>query len=90
MKKISIRNQLSLLSVALYSLPVWSMTIMNDGELSTVDGQSLVALSYLAPTDTGNFESAKNLGFYKLGIEATVEANLNIKKLQLGCGGANW
>ena len=89
MKKISIRNQLSLLSVALYSLPVWSMTIMNDGELSTVDGQSLVALSYLAPTDTGNFESAKNLGFYKLGIEATVEANLNIKKLQLGCGGAN-
>lgn len=89
MKKISLQKRLSVLSAALCALPVWSMSIMNDGELSTVDGQSLVTLSYLAPTDAGNFESANNIGFYKLGFEADVEANLNMKKLQLGCGGVN-
>ncbi|MDO8416157.1 MAG: hypothetical protein Q7S87_08110 [Agitococcus sp.] len=89
MKKISLYKLLSLLCVALYALPVWSMSIMNDGELSTAEGQSLVTLSYLAPTDAGNFEAANNVGFYKLGFEAEVAANLNIKKLQLGCGGVN-
>lgn len=89
MKKISLQKRLSVLSAALCALPVWSMSIMNDGELSTVDGQSLVTLSYLAPTDAGNFESANNIGFYKLGFEVDVEANLNMKKLQLGCGGVN-
>ncbi|MDC5073058.1 hypothetical protein NRA08_18460, partial [Acinetobacter baumannii] len=30
-----------------------------------------------------------NVGFYKLGLEAELEINANIRKLQLGCGGVN-
>ncbi len=62
---------------------------MTDEELAASTGQALINLSYLAPTDAGNYESANNIGFYKLGLEAEVELNANIKKLQLGCGGTN-
>ena len=69
--------------------PVWAMSTLSDEELSDTQGQALFNLSYLAPGDRGNFETASNVGFYRLGIEAEIEANLNIKKLQLGCGGVN-
>ncbi|MCB1659408.1 MAG: hypothetical protein KDI39_14410, partial [Pseudomonadales bacterium] len=68
---------------------VWAMSELSDAELAEVDGQALFNLSYLSPSDTGNYESANNIGFYKLGVEAEIAANLNIKKLQLGCGGVN-
>ena len=68
---------------------VWAMSELSDYELSDTSGQALFNLSYLAPTDSGNNETANNIGFYKLGIEAEIAANLNIKKLQLGCGGIN-
>lgn len=68
---------------------VWAMSELSDSELAEVDGQALFNLSYLAPGDAGNNESANNIGFYKLGFEAEIAANLNIKKLQLGCGGVN-
>ncbi|MBL0231560.1 MAG: hypothetical protein IPP76_12485 [Moraxellaceae bacterium] len=86
MKKITI-------AATLYSLlmvqPVWAMSTLSDEELSDTQGQALFNMSYLSPSDTGNFESLNNVGFYKLGVEAEVELNLNIKKLQLGCGGVN-
>ena len=69
--------------------PVWAMSTLSDEELAKIDGQALFNLSYLAPGDAGNNETANNIGFYKLGIEAEIAANLNIKKLQLGCGGIN-
>ncbi|WP_336033283.1 hypothetical protein [Acinetobacter bereziniae] len=73
---------------------------MSDEQLSETTGQALMSLSYIAPTDATNLEAkrkdgagniigAKNIGFYKLGLEAELELNANIKKLQLGCGGAN-
>lgn len=69
------------------------MTMLTDEELSAQDGQALLNLSYLAPTDatnpTSNNAAGQNIGFYKLGIEGKVEINANIKKLQLGCGGVN-
>lgn len=67
----------------------WAMSVLSDEELSDTQGQALMNLSYLAPSDASNFEGANNIGFYKLGFEAKVEANLNLKKLQLGCGGVN-
>ena len=66
-----------------------AMSLMSDEELSVIDGQSLFNLSYLSPGDTSNHEAANNIGFYRLGVEAEIAANLNIKKLQLGCGGIN-
>ncbi|HRH92785.1 MAG TPA: hypothetical protein PLW01_12885 [Agitococcus sp.] len=86
MKKIIIAASLSSLCSA---QTLWAMTALTDEELATVDGQALMNLSYIAPGDAANFETANSIGFYKLGFEAKVEANLNLKKLQLGCGGVN-
>ncbi len=66
---------------------------MSDEQLSNTTGQALMSLSYIAPTDSTNlmtkYSSDKNIGFYKLGLEAEMEMNANIKNLQLGCGGVN-
>ena len=66
-----------------------SLQALSDEELAAHAGQALMNLSYMAPGDAGNFMSGSNIGFYKLGMEAEVELNANIKKLQLGCGGIN-
>ncbi|MCH7391531.1 hypothetical protein [Acinetobacter dispersus] len=71
-----------------------TMQSMTDSELSATTGQALMSLSYVSPTDLANKEAQrpggdKNIGFYKLGLEAEMELNVNIKKLQLGCGGVN-
>ncbi|WP_047473301.1 hypothetical protein [Acinetobacter sp. ZOR0008] len=66
---------------------------MSDSELSATRGQALMSMSYIAPNDSANLEklrdSSSNVGFYKLGLEAELEINANIRKLQLGCGGVN-
>lgn len=61
--------------------------VLNDKELSQVDAQSLLDLAYTSPTDAGNPNN--NIGFYRLGINADLQLNANIKKFQLGCGGVN-
>ncbi|MEC7119425.1 MAG: hypothetical protein VXW65_05950, partial [Pseudomonadota bacterium] len=66
---------------------------LSDEEMSATQGQALFNLSYIAPNDADNLEkqrvASSNIGFYKLGLEAEVELNLNARKLQLGCGGVN-
>ena len=64
---------------------------LTDSEMSAATGQSLFTLQYLAPGDTGNSynNTNGNIGFYKFGMEAELQLNANIKKLQLGCGGVN-
>ncbi|MFW1766489.1 hypothetical protein ACG9X2_13620 [Acinetobacter bereziniae] len=62
---------------------------LNDTELSKVQGQALMSLGYIAPNDAANKMQGQGIGFYKLGLEAELELNANIKKLQLGCGGIN-
>ena len=52
-----------------------SMVDLTDDELSKVQGQALMSLSYISPVDTENLESTrtgstKDIGFYKLGMEA--------------------
>lgn len=72
---------------------------MSDEELSATQGQALISMAYTAPRNvngtlgdgtgangTGNY---LNYGYYKLGLEAKMELNANIRSLQLGCGGAN-
>ncbi|EPF81816.1 hypothetical protein [Acinetobacter rudis] len=88
----SIKISLSLLCTCFISYAnanELGLQALNDSELSNVNGQALLSLSYLAPTDSMNKMQAENVGFYKLGMEADVELNTNIKKLQLGCGGIN-
>lgn len=59
---------------------------LQDNELNQITGQSLFSMSYIAPTESGN---SSNLGFYSLALEATLELNANIRRVQLGCGGVN-
>lgn len=66
-----------------------NLQVMSDQELSDTNGQALLSLSYIAPNDQENKMSGQGIGFYKLGMEADIELNANIKKLQLGCGGVN-
>lgn len=66
------------------------LQVMSDQELSETNGQALLSLSYVAPGDAANKMPANNaIGFYKMGLETDLNLNVNIKKLQLGCGGVN-
>lgn len=84
---------LVLTSLALFSLPAYSFEPLNDDAMRNVDGQALFTLSYLAPNDSTNHATdtngSKNIGFYRMGMEAEIELNANIQNLQLGCGGVN-
>ena len=58
------------------------LTELSDKEMSQVEGQALMSLSYLAPTDAKNPMkniTGNDIGFYKLGMEAELELNANIK-----------
>lgn len=56
---------------------------LSDSEMANVEAQAFMSLSYLDQKNNPN----KNIGFYRLGLEADIELNANIKRLQLGCGG---
>ena len=56
-----------------------AMTALDDQALSEVDGQALLNLTKEAGTN--------NIEFFKLGMNAELSLNANIKSLQLGCGG---
>lgn len=60
------------------------LTALTDTELSAETGQALFNMSYIAP---GGSNPSADVGFYKLGMEAQLDLNANIKKFQLGCGG---
>lgn len=66
-----------------------TMASLSDTELSAVNGQALISLSHIAPNDSSNKMSGQGVGFYKLGLERDLNLNVNIRKLQLGCGGVN-
>ena len=76
-----------------HALMPTTMQPLTDAELAATEGQALMSLSYIAPTDAANAERLRggdpSIGFYRLGMEATLELNANIKRLQLGCGGTN-
>jgi hypothetical protein len=85
---------LALSGLAIGSSHAAALQPLTDQQLSETTGQALMSLTYTAPTDANNLEykrdgGAINIGFYKLGLEADLELNANIKKLQLGCGGVN-
>ena len=86
-----------LASQLLFCSNVNALISLDDQELAKETGQALFTLSYIAPNDNANLMKGKNIGgtsvgsfgFYKLGMEAEIDINTNIRKLQLGCGGQN-
>lgn len=86
MKPLFSKPLLSLFALVglLGSFPAFAMVEMRDEQLSQVTGQALLQMGK-TPSQTGS----DGLTFYKAGLDAKVELNLNIEKLQLGCGGVN-
>ena len=79
-----------LMSMNTYSYAADGLTGLTDDEMAAETGQALFNLSYTAPGDVKNaMPSSTQVGFYRLGFEAEVAINANIKNLQLGCGGVN-
>lgn len=77
-------TMLILSSSVMLSVPAFAMQAISDQELSEISGQALFYTQYTAPNAA---TTSTNFGFYRVGIEATMELNANIRKLQLGCGG---
>ena len=64
------------------------LSSLDDNEMSEAVGQALLYMGTTqGSTISGGDYSA--FTFYKMGFQAEIEANLNIKTLQLGCGGVN-
>lgn len=66
---------------------VLAMVPLEDSEMAEVTGQSLLVADYIAPSGSTNSET--DFHYYRMGLDALVEMNVNIDKLQLGCGGYN-
>lgn len=72
------------------------LTALTDVELSSVTGQSgslflsdRIGPNELANPDPGGLGGASNFTFHRMGLDARLDLNVNISKLQLGCGGIN-
>lgn len=68
---------------------VSDMVQLSDSEMSDEVGQALLGMTFTAPSATGTGANYTDYGYYKVGLEAKMELNLNIRNLQLGCGGRN-
>lgn len=68
-----------------------AMTAMDEAEMSEVNGQagSLFVADRITPNELENPNAYSGYTFYRMGLDAKLEMNLNISKLQLGCGGVN-
>lgn len=82
MKKIILATIAALVLVLGMTKMSYAMTTLDDESLSDVTGQALFSL--VKETD-----STQGLDFFKLGLQAELSLNTNIKSLQLGCGGDN-
>ncbi|MDP2228176.1 MAG: hypothetical protein Q8J78_11955 [Moraxellaceae bacterium] len=87
------------------SIKLFSMTIlmsvscaqagmqgMSDEELSDHSGQAFIWSDRIAPNSlVGQMGagSATDFSFFRMGLDAQLDFNLNIAKMQLGCGGIN-
>lgn len=84
MKKIiktTILKTLALSTLGL-TLSTQAMEVLSDQELARIEAQALLSMHT-------NYDVGQNIKFHKLSLEALMELNVNIKTLQLGCGGIN-
>jgi hypothetical protein len=82
MKKTVFAGIVALVLAFVTSTMSYAMTSLDDQSLSDVTGQALFTL-------TKETDSTQSLDFFKLGFQAELALNANIKSLQLGCGGDN-
>lgn len=80
-------NRIMIIMTLLLPSVVWAMQPLEDEQLAQITGQSLLVADYIAPS--GGAGSTTDFHYYRMGLDALVEMNMNIDKLQLGCGGYN-
>lgn len=79
------RYQVSLLMIGMMAAtPGHSLEALDEETMSTISGQSLFISNYIGP---GGSNPNGDLAFYRLGVDAQIDLNANIRKLALGCDG---
>lgn len=66
----------------------YALESLADADMRDITGQSLFTASYINGTGTVA-TGTSGVDFYRIGLEAEMELNANIKSLKLGCGGVN-
>lgn len=69
-----------------------AMVPIDDDGLAEVTGQALFLSDKITPNSlpgAGGANSSTDFTFYRVGLDVLLSLNLNIDKLQLGCGGVN-
>lgn len=91
MKRYGILSTLTLSILAAQSFAASNLHSLDDEQMREATGQALLYMGTTAGTTVDPNYTTKygNMSFYKMGLQADLEANLNIKTLQLGCGGVN-
>lgn len=94
MKKRIVMRLLVLTLVLLVGQSSWALTSsmqpLDDNELRTVSGRGLIVSDYIQGDSLANpNQYSTPFDFYRIGLDGEMELNLNISKLQLGCGGIN-
>lgn len=86
---------ISLISLTAILLPYQglTMTAMDDSALAGITGQngSLFLADHIGPNELEGApgDGTANFDFYRMGLDAKLNLNLNISKFQVGCGGVN-
>lgn len=83
---------LMLALAAILAQPASALQELNDAALSSVTGQALFFSDKIGPNalaGAGGAGSSTDFTFYRVGLDVDMAFNLNIDKLQLGCGGSN-
>lgn len=81
-----------LLLAVLQAGPAVAVQEMEDAELAQVSGQALFVSDKIGPNSlagAGGAGSSTDFTYYRVGLDVDMAFNLNIDKLQLGCGGSN-
>ena len=82
----------SSVAVSAHTIPS-GMQAMQDHELSMIAGQAgslfLADTIYPNELENPNPDGYSNFTFHRMGLDARLDFNINISKLQLGCGGVN-
>ncbi|MZR63072.1 hypothetical protein [Alcanivorax sp. DP30] len=93
-KKFTIRMIVSVVFMTvicpLQTLASSSMKALEESEMRAISGQGLILNDHISGTElAGSNEYSSPFDFYRMGLNGRLELNMNISKLQLGCGGIN-
>ena len=66
----------------------YALESLADADMRDITGQSLFTANYINGTGTAATGTA-GVDFYRLGLDAEMSLNMNVKSIKLGCNGVN-